>query len=197
MGFLSRLFGDDQPAPRNDDQQAIERYRYLLRTAPPERIEQVHREAFAQLTPQQRQLLFDELRAEAPAGEAPVSTEPDALATAATRSELRQPGTVERALNSAQSRFTAAPGAAAFGGGTAAQGGGGMSFGSTFASSMLGSVAGYVIGSAIMSSFLPMFDGFGGDAWGADSADAADAADASGGDFGGADFGGDFGGFDV
>ena len=33
------------------DEQAIARYRYLLRTAPPEAIEQAHAEAFAQLTP--------------------------------------------------------------------------------------------------------------------------------------------------
>ncbi len=32
------------------DEQAIERYRYLLRTAPPEAIEEAHAEAFAQLT---------------------------------------------------------------------------------------------------------------------------------------------------
>jgi hypothetical protein len=194
MGFLSRLFGDDRPASSDDDRQAIERYRYLLRTAPPERIEEVHREAFARLTPPQRQLLFDELTAQAPAGERPFSPEPAALATAATRSELRSPGTVERALDAAQSRFApSAPGAAPTGG---------MSFGSTFASSMLGSVAGYVVGSAIMSSFLPMADGLGADLWGADSADAGAASDASAdwgdGGFDGGDFGGgDFGGFDV
>ena len=69
MGLLDRLFGrrDRQrsraavPAATRcggrrtagelPDEQAVERYRYLLRTAPPEQIEQAHAEAFAQLTP--------------------------------------------------------------------------------------------------------------------------------------------------
>src|SRR5690349_9236566 len=72
MGLLDRLFGrrphqtgyQDRPPryerrPAQDgrlsDEQALERYRYLLRTAPPEQIEQAHAEAFAQLTPDQRQ----------------------------------------------------------------------------------------------------------------------------------------------
>ena len=41
--------------PSSDDARALERYRYLLRTAPPETVEQVHAEAFARLTPSQRQ----------------------------------------------------------------------------------------------------------------------------------------------
>ncbi|MCO7264455.1 hypothetical protein KSI87_21375, partial [Dickeya zeae] len=72
----------------------------------------------------------------APAGEAPRGDDPRSLAQAATRSELRQPGTLER---------TMAP----------QGGGGGMGFGGMFASSLLGSVAGYVIGSALVSAFLP------------------------------------------
>ena len=36
-----------------DDEIAVERYRYLLRTAPPETLEQVHAEAFAKLTDEQ------------------------------------------------------------------------------------------------------------------------------------------------
>ena len=67
MGFLDRLFGapdertapPSQPVPQarklSEDELAIERYRYLLRTAPPESIEAVHAEAFAKLTPEQRQ----------------------------------------------------------------------------------------------------------------------------------------------
>lgn len=75
MGFLDRLLGrspqqqgqqyapqqyapqGQAPAPTRgtpDDQRAIERYQYLLKTAPPDKIEQAHAEAFAQLTPQQR-----------------------------------------------------------------------------------------------------------------------------------------------
>ena len=73
MGLLDRLFGrgrqgyQQQYAPPSQhgsprgrpenlpDDQAIARYRYLLRTAPPEQIEQAHAEAFAQLTVDQRQ----------------------------------------------------------------------------------------------------------------------------------------------
>ncbi len=37
-----------------DDKQALERYQYMLKTAPPDDIERAHEEAFAQLTPDQR-----------------------------------------------------------------------------------------------------------------------------------------------
>jgi hypothetical protein len=198
MGFLDRLLGREEAAEptrnnagrrapeRSEDEIAVERYRYLLRTAPPETIEEVHTEAFEKLTPEQRQLLFDDLSANAPRGEAPRDSSPAALASAATRSELRSPGTLERSFG--------------------AQGRGGPGFGSMVGSSLLGTVAGYVIGSAIVSSFLPPMgesgeaggDGDGGSD-GGDSTEAGgdSGADASGGDFGGGDFGGgDFGGGD-
>ncbi|MGX5680021.1 hypothetical protein [Schumannella luteola] len=190
MGLFDRLFGTEEQAapqpprrPRTDDEIAVERYRYLLRTAPPETLEQVHAEAFSKLTDDQRALVFAELSRNAPEGEAPRGSDAQSLAQAATRSELRQPGTMERSFQ-------------------------GPSFGAMVGSSLLGTVAGYVIGSAIVSAFLP-YDG-GADAGadggsdgadsGTDSGDAgADAsADAGGfdggfGDFGGGDFGGDFG----
>ncbi|MDN4638803.1 hypothetical protein QCD70_00960 [Agreia sp. PsM10] len=222
MGFIDRLLGrepeqpssaagqaapdygtppgtvqDSRTSARTEDDIAIERYRYLLRTAPPETIEQVHEEAFARLTPEQRAQLFAQLSSEAPAGEAPRDESAPALAQAATRSELRNPGTLERSLS--------AP----------AQGGFGMGMGSMFAGSLLGSVAGIVVGSAIAQAFMPDLgageasgadasaaDSAGADAGGADSggadASGADAGGADGGgfgDFGGGDFGGgDFGG---
>lgn len=180
---------------RSADEIAVERYRYLLRTAPPEAIEQVHAEAFAKLTDDQRALVFEELTRNAPAGDAPRGTDAQSLAQAATRSELRQPGTLERSFQ-------------------------GPSFLSMVGSTMLGTIAGYVIGSAIVSAFLPTDAGgadagadTSGDASGDASADAASSdagasdfgagdagADAGGfgdffggGDFGGGDFGGDFG----
>lgn len=204
MGLFDRIFGGDdgtqqdaQPRPhRTEDDIAVERYQYLLRTAPPETIEQVHTEAFAKLTPEQRDLLFEQLKRNPIEGERPVDNEPGTLARAATRSEMQSPGFMQRAFSN--------------------QGGqnpGGPSFGSMVGSSLLGTVAGYVIGSAIVSAFIP--DSFGnseagGDAGseaGADSgADAGTDSGASadgggfdgggfGGDFGGGDFGGDFGGF--
>nr|WP_307806985.1 hypothetical protein [Naasia sp. SYSU D00057] len=173
--------GQGRPPVRSEDEIAIERYRYLLRTAPPETIEQVHAEAFAQLTPEQRRLVFEELRngPEAPAGDDPAS-----LARSATRSEFRQPGFLER-------RFS---GGGAGGGGFGGGGfGGGPSFGTILGGSLLGTVAGYVVGSALVSAFLP--DPSMGDYGGADAADAADGGDAGaeGGDAGG-DYGGDGGG---
>lgn len=170
MSFFDRLFGAQTPQPearpsgvRGDDERAVERYRYLLQTAPPETIERVHAEAFERLTPEQRTLVFDELARTAPAGEAPANDEPAALARAATRSELRQPGTIERSLT--------AP-----------------SFGQMVGASLLGTVAGYVIGSALASAFLPPMDAGGTDAAGTD----VGGADAGGfvGEFDGGDFGG-------
>src|SRR4051812_22044576 len=117
MGLLDRLFNrrdrysryddryddryaryDDAPPPRRartPDEQAIERYRYLLRTAPPDQIEQAHAEAFAQLTSDQRRQVLEQLSA---AGERPQADDARSLARAATRAELRRPGTLERAF---------------------------------------------------------------------------------------------------
>jgi hypothetical protein len=199
MGFLDRLFGTDEtatpagPSRReapDDDARAVERYRYLLRTAPPETIEQVHAEAFAKLTDEQRAVIYEELSKGAGTGERPLSSEPATLARAATRAEMRQPGTLESSFSNPAYR--------------------GPGFGSMIAGSLIGTVAGYVIGSALVSAFLPWDGGAdasadGGADSGADaSADSgADAGSASGdvggdfggGDFGGGDFGGDFGGF--
>src|SRR5262249_55060926 len=198
MGFLDRILGKSasQPAgeqPREaqmSDEQAIERYRYLLRTAPPEAIEQAHAEAFAQLTPEQRARVLKELSEGLPPAErANVPAQPDAqsLARLATRAELRQPGTMERIF-----------------------GGGGMGMGGMFGGSLLSSIAGGFIGSAIAHQLL---GGFPGDWHGderrvattgavaqADSTgseddgdgDFDDGYDDDGGDVGG-DMGGDFG----
>lgn len=197
------------PGARTEDQQAVERYRYLLRTAPPERIEEVHAEAFERLTPEQRQMVYDEFTRTAPAGDAPRGNDPRSLAQSATRSEIRQPGFMERSLGG-------------MGGGGAFGQRQGPSFGSMLGASILGTVAGYVIGSTLMSAFLPDPSGFdggtdaSGDAGdggsgdtGGDSGDGGasdgggfdNASWDSGSDLGGGggfdDFGGDFGGFDV
>ena len=211
MSFFHRLFGTDNESTtnqagrasranspaRSDDEIAVERYRYLLRTAPPETIEQVHRDAFSKLTPQQRDIMFEQLTANSPRGEQPAANDAASLATAATRSELRSPGTMERSLA----------------GGTQANAfaGQGMGFGGTFGSSMLGTVAGYVVASSLMSMFLPGPD-FATDAGAADAgadtgADTGsdqgagtttEASGDAGADFGGGDagdFGGGFGDF--
>lgn len=213
MGFLDRLLGrgprppQDRPtggyepptlpghrermptvdqAVASEDERAIARYRYLLRTAPPEQIEQAHAEAFAQLSSDQRHKVLGQLSQDLPKGEAPRSDDPRDLARAATRAEMRQPGYLTSAF--------AGPG-------------------SMMAGSMLGSIAGVVIGSTIASSVLGGYVGspeaaevgeqgvedvgdpgadIGGDVGGEVGYDVGHDV---GGDFGGFG-GGDFGGFD-
>jgi hypothetical protein len=212
MGFLDRLFGRS-PAPMNttpsggyaagpgpaaygtsqsapvSEDRAVARYKYLLRTAPPEQLEQIHAEAFAKLTPEQRQQLLQELSTNAPAGEQPASDNPQDLARAATRAEMRQPGYLQNAF-----------GRGSFGGG----------MGGTIMGSMMGTIAGFVIGSAIANM---LFDGYAdspeaqeaGDPGPADDGSGADGGDTgsdggndtgsdAGNDGGGTDFAGDTGG---
>lgn len=207
MGFLDRLFGTEpaQPAQpqtpqyartaapadsaQSEDEQAIARYRYLLQTAPPETIEQVHAEAFSRLTDAQRQQVLAEISEQLPPAERPRSDDPQTMARAATRAEYMNPGFMERTLGGR--------------GGQGAQGG--PSFGAMVGSSLLGTVAGYVIGSALVGAFFaPSFAGDGGsgeDGSGGESGDGsgdAASADAGGADAGAADAGGGFdgGGFD-
>lgn len=144
MGILDWLQGKDKITPgrpaeapaQSADEQAIARYRYLLRTAPPEAIEQAHAEAFAQLTPEQRRQLLQTLNENAPASEkaAGQSADPQALARMATRAEIRQPGAMERMLGG--------------------RGGPGIGLGGMMAGSLLGSIAGTVLGSAIAHQFF-------------------------------------------
>jgi len=192
MGILDKIFGNDEPQPtqrqdvnqsptgQTSDEQAIARYRYMLQTAPPETIEQAHAEAFAKLTAEQRQMILQQLNQFAPENERGSVTGDDAqsLARAATRAEVREPGTMERTFGS--------------------MGGGGMGFGGMMASSFLGSIAGVVVGSAIAQSFFGD-SGFGGadESVGQNAADTnqtagetTDAGSDMDGGFG--DFGGDF-----
>ena len=168
-------------AAKDPDEAAVERYRYMLRTAPPETIEQAHAEAFAKLTPEQRQKVLADVSAELPPSERATSDDPRSLARMATRAEMRNPGTMERTL----------------GGGR----GGGMGMGGMIAGTLLASVAGAFIGTAIADAFLD--DEGAGDAGGGEMAAADDpgvedpgagdfGGDFGGGEFGGGDFGGDF-----
>ncbi|GAA3609145.1 hypothetical protein GCM10022223_26490 [Kineosporia mesophila] len=127
------------------DQAAIARYRYMLKTAPPERIEEAHAEAFAKLSPDQRRMVLAGLSEEVPPHERATSDDPRSLARMATRAEMRSPGTLERSFNR--------PG---LGGG---MGGGGMGMGGMIAGGLLAGVAGAFVGTAIADA---MFDGFDG-----------------------------------
>lgn len=144
MGFLDRVRDKTEDPPRGvvpgdgagGDAQALERYRYLLRTAPPDAIEQAHAEAFAQLTPEQRAQVLQDLSEELAPGERAAGRnqdDPKSLARMATRAEVRQPGTLERAF-------------------------GGRGMGGMMGGSLLNSVAGAFIGSAIAHQ---LFGGFG------------------------------------
>lgn len=222
MGFLDRLLGrlsgrsgetfpgggrqgysDYQQAPHGGaaqgsgrglsaDEQAVRRYQYLLKTAPPDQIERAHAEAFAALTPTQRQEVLRQLSEQDPQ-ERPADDSPASLARAATRMEMRQPGSLNRAF-----------------GGMGRLGGRGMGMG--IGGALLASVAGAFVGTAVANELFDD-DGFmdwdtGEDAGGQDMADAGgyDSGGYDGGDqgfggfdsgFGGGDFGGgDFGGGD-
>ena len=157
------------------DEQALARYRYMLATAPPEDIERAHEEAFAQLTPEQRQQALQALAQHVPQSDLR-GDDPASLARAATRAEIRQPGTIELAWGS---------------------GGAGFGLGSWF----LTTLAASFIGTAIAQSFFDNDPGANAEAAAGENADAdaGDQADTGdgGGDFGGGDFGGgDLGGFD-
>lgn len=199
MGFLRRLFGggrdEYQPsiphgghgAPRglSRDEQAVERYRYMLRTAPPEAIEEAHAEAFARLTPDQRRLALQQLGQALPAQERLSGDDPRSLARMATRAEMRQPGTLERTF-----------------GGVGSSGGIGMGgMGGMLAGSLFASLAGSFIGTAIAQQFFDNDVGFddgdggdGGGEYGDGDADTGgdqtfDSQGDAGGDIGGSDFG--------
>jgi hypothetical protein len=164
------------PSGPDSDEVAVERYRYMLRTAPPETLEQAHAEAFAKLTPEQRRKVLEDLGDAVPASERATSDDPQSLARMATRAEMRQPGTMERAL----------------GGG---RGGMGMGMGGMIAGSLLASVAGAFVGTAIADAFLG--DELAGDAMaGGEDTAVDDPGVDPGGEMMGDPGMGDFGGMD-
>src|SRR5437764_13941908 len=131
--YQQRTQNQKGASERDPDEVAVERYRYMLRTAPPETVEQAHAESFAKLTPDQRRKVLQDLGNTVPAAERATSDDPQSLARMATRAEMRQPGTMERVL----------------GGGR-----GGMGMGGVIAGSLLASVAGAFVGTAIADAFL-------------------------------------------
>ena len=158
MGIFDLIFGGheaptggqpNQQPGLSEDEQAIARYRYMLKTAPPETIEQAHAEAFAKLTPDQRRKVLDQLRVELPDAEraaaARMGDNPAELARVATRAEVRQPGTMERVFGRL---------------------GGGAGMGGFLAGTFLSSIAGTVVGSMIAQHFFGDHSGsgLGGDA---------------------------------
>ena len=172
-GYAAGAVSAGQPA----DAAAVERYRHLLRNAPPEAIEQARAEAFAQLTPQQRRLVLEGLNGELQPQERANRDDPQSLARVATRAELRRPGSLERTFGNA-----------------------GVGPGSILAIDLLSTIAGVVIGTAIADAIFA--DGSveeyqdrpepddAGEVFGSDASDPGFAAGDLGGDFGGVEFGG-------
>ncbi|THE06201.1 cation-transporting ATPase [Microbacterium oleivorans] len=81
------------------DRQAIARYDYLLQTADPHQVEQIHQEAFSRLTPEQRAHVQARMVAELPAHEHPRSAAPADLARVAARTEAARPGMLRGLLS--------------------------------------------------------------------------------------------------
>ena len=131
-------FGRTNPAQpaESADEQALARYRYMLKTAPPETIEQAHAEAFAQLTPEQRRHVLQAMRDDVPPAERAMAEQggatPEALARMATRAEIRRAGSTERMFGQAA----------------------GVGLGGVMTGSLLSSIAGAVIGSMIARQFF-------------------------------------------
>lgn len=184
MGFLDRILGTSRPSPQQPprampprEDQAIERYRYMLQTAPPETIEQAHKEAFEKLTPQQREQVLNAIAQAAPPGEnaailAMPLNDTQSMARAATRAEIRQPGVMERTL-----------------------GGTGMGLGANLLTSFAMGFVGSMVANSFFSALSGLGDGAASDTDNADesvaqndSSDEDTAYDDDDADFGGDDF---------
>ena len=135
-----------------EDRRAIARYDYLVRTAEPDQLERVHREAFERLTPAQREQLGATMRSELPEGERPRSEQPQDLARSATRLGVLDPRRLTRLLgrsDGAGARRTDGVGKAALGAGAVGLGAAGAG-----AAGLLAAVAGGAVLSSVGGSLL-------------------------------------------
>ncbi|WP_123938489.1 cation-transporting ATPase [Curtobacterium sp. PhB137] len=87
-----------QHGPADSDKVALAKYDYLLRTSSPDQLEQVHHDAFARLTPAQRQQVRNRLNSELPPHEHLRDDSAGGMARAMTRGEVRRPGLIRRVL---------------------------------------------------------------------------------------------------
>lgn len=151
----ARPAAPERPA-NPEDAAAIARYDYLLKTAQPEQLEQVHRDAFARLTPAQRDQVNANLRAELPASEHPASAEPGDLARAAARGEAHNPGFLRGLFAKTGGR---GPAGALAGVGVGAVAGAGLGA----AGGLLAAVAGGAVLSSVAAPILEQAAGLGVD----------------------------------
>lgn len=104
MGILERLKGRGaerhgarlprQAGSPESDVAALDRYQYLLRTLPPDAVEQAHTDAFADLAPGKRQQVLAALNRHFGEGGRTGSADPRVLGRMATHAEMREPGTM-------------------------------------------------------------------------------------------------------
>lgn len=132
--YGQQQYGQQQPGGRpqqhgqaDPDKVALAKYDYLLRTSNPDQLEQVHHDAFARLTPAQRQQVRDRLNSELPPHEHLRDESSGGMARAMTRGEMSHPGLIRRVLGgsgrSTGGRGGAFAGGAAVGAGAMAVGG--------------------------------------------------------------------------
>lgn len=141
--------GSPRPARGTDaDRAAVARYDYLMQTADPHRVEQIHREAFARLTPAQRSLVQERMNAELGPTERPASSSPEDLARAAGRAEAGSPGRMRGLLSRVRGRGVGI-GAAGIAGGAAV--------------GVLGAVAAGAVASSVAGPLLEQAAGLGVD----------------------------------
>lgn len=134
-----------------EDRRAIARYDYLVRTAEPDQLERVHREAFEKLTPQQRTQLTASLRSELPEGERPRTDAPQDLARSATRLGALDPRRLTKLLGrSGGGRSGSGAGAV----GAGAIGAGVIGAGALGAGGLLAAVAGGAVVTSVGGSLL-------------------------------------------
>ena len=134
---LRDLFARRPPGPATRaaaaDAGALDRYEKMLATAPPHAVEQVHADAFARLTPAQREGARERLTARATRDdERPADASPAALGRVAARVEGRERGALARVLG------TDAPGA---------------ELSSAVSSAILGAVAAYAASSLLWEAW--------------------------------------------
>ena len=134
-------YGQQHRGQADPDKVALAKYDYLLRTASPDQIEQVHHDAFARLTPAQRQQVRDRLNSELPPHEHLRDDSSGGMARAMTRGEMSRPGLTRRVLGGSGRQSGGGRGGAFAGG--AAVGAGAMA---------LGGLAVAVAGGAVVSA---------------------------------------------
>lgn len=126
----------------------VARYKYLLRVASRERLEQAHREAFAALQPEQCERLFLRLYHDLPEEDRPISSSPAELAHAVVVAQEGDRGYLVRMLRRPDHGVTEGHGI----GDPASSGV------SLFAGSVLAPVAATATQSSAVSDSLPGFD---------------------------------------